>query len=156
MDRGLAFAEHGLRALSQFRSLRRRDQLILLQALCLVTVIRAGLKVLSLPRIVRLVQHPLPLGPSSITPQRVQWAVTTVSRYVPGAACLTQALAAQALLTSAGLRADLRIGVAKQGGNLAAHAWLEREGALIFGDSQPEYFTPLPHLPIGRHVSDES
>jgi hypothetical protein len=143
-----------LRRFSSFRHLRRQDQLLLLQALCLVAVIRAGLTVLSLPRIVHLTQRPLPLGPGRITPQRVQWAVTTASRYVPGAACLTQALAAQALLTSAGLQADLRIGVAKEGQSLAAHAWLEREGALIFGDSQPEYFTPLPHLPIRPRVPD--
>ena len=37
-----------------------------------------------------------------------------VSRYLPGATCLTQALAAQALLTQSGFPSQVEIGVAKE------------------------------------------
>lgn len=138
----------GMKPLSTFRRLQRRDQILLLQALLLLATIKLGLKVLSLSRIMRLTWRALPLVSRNIPPQRIGWAVTAASRYVPGAACLTQALAARVLLNSVGIPTVLRIGVAKEGEDLAAHAWLERDGAVIFGDAQPEYFTPLPHLPM--------
>lgn len=154
MGKGMALARQSMRRLSRFRRMRRRDQLLLLQALLLLAAIRVALKVLSLPQIMRFTRRPLPLAFKSIPPSRVGWAVATASRYVPGAACLTQALTAQVLLNGVGVPSVLRIGVAKEGENLAAHAWLESEGAVIFGDSQPEYFTPLPPIPIRSHVSD--
>ena len=45
--------------------------------------------------------------------EQMVWAVTVVSRYLPGATCLTQALAAQALLTQSGFPSQVEIGVAK-------------------------------------------
>jgi hypothetical protein len=60
------------------------------------------------------------------------------------------------LLNRAGLQTVLRIGVAKEGDDLAAHAWLESEGVVIFGDAQPYYFTPLPHLPMHPRSPERS
>ena len=61
-----------------------------------------------------------------------------MSRYVPAATCLTQALATRVLLSRLGQPAHLRIGVAKsKKGQLQAHAWVESQGKIIIGD-QPD------------------
>jgi hypothetical protein len=58
------------------------------------------------------------------------WAVDAASRLVPGPACLSRALAAQALLERRGHRAELRIGFRREpDGRLAGHAWVETAGA---------------------------
>src|SRR5579872_210163 len=44
---------------------------------------------------------------------RGAWAVRVVSRYVPEATCLTQALALYGILQRAGINCELRLGVAK-------------------------------------------
>jgi Transglutaminase-like superfamily len=76
--------------------------------------------------------------------QDVVWAVSRVSRAIPGATCLTQALAAQLLLSRRGLPSRLRIGVARGSGPaLRAHAWLESDGVIVIGGSGVEAYTPL-------------
>jgi hypothetical protein len=82
-------------------------------------------------------------------PQLTQ-SVTAVSRYVPQATCLTQALAAQILLHRYGHPASLRIGVARsQSGKFEAHAWLESDGVVVIGGTEAELrrrYSPLPTL----------
>jgi transglutaminase superfamily protein len=66
--------------------------------------------------------------------RRVTWSVRTISRWVPAASCLTQALATQALLASLGQRAYLRIAVARgKEEQLQAHAWVESQGRIVIG-----------------------
>ena len=61
-------------------------------------------------------------------------SVRRVSRYVPAASCLTQALATQVLLGRRGQVSSLRIGVTRSAeGELKAHAWLESNGEIIIG-----------------------
>lgn len=67
------------------------------------------------------------------SPERIVSAVRRCSRVVPRATCLTQALAARKLLEKEGHAADLKIGVAKDGSILRAHAWLELDGRIILG-----------------------
>lgn len=80
--------------------------------------------------------------------RRVAWAVRTMARVVPGATCLTQALAATTLLERRNLPGDLRIGVArKASGALEAHAWVESHGRVILGHLHDlDRFTRLPDL----------
>jgi hypothetical protein len=76
--------------------------------------------------------------------QDVVWAVGRASRAIPGATCLTQALAAQLLLSRRGLPSRLRIGVTRaHGGGLRAHAWLESGGVVVIGGPGVEAYTPL-------------
>src|SRR4051812_41576578 len=57
---------------------------------------------------------------------RVARFVTSGARFVPRASCLTQALAAQALLKQETVESTLRIGVERTAqGVFRAHAWLE-------------------------------
>jgi hypothetical protein len=71
---------------------------------------------------------------------------------VPGATCLSQALAAQTLFLRQGYPAELHIGVAKnETGQLEAHAWVESEGQVVIGDLQNlSRYTPLPSLEAER------
>ena len=46
-----------------------------------------------------------------------------------GATCLEAALVRQAMLAALGIRRELVIGVARDGGTVRAHAWLEGEAA---------------------------
>ncbi len=129
------------------------DQLALVQALFVVCLIRLVLWFLPL-RSVRQIVSRLTRRSRAATPQsgaavtRIVWAVSTARRVVPAATCLSQALAAQVMLTRSGHRVQLRIGVAKaQSGTLEAHAWLENQGVVIFGNLAGfSRFTALPPL----------
>lgn len=92
----------------------------------------------------RLRSGPSPSENAPATAQDIAWAVRHVSRVVPGATCLTQALAAQLLLSRRGYASRLRIGVARAPGDgLRAHAWLESGGLVVIGGSYLEAYTPL-------------
>ncbi|HEX2570901.1 MAG TPA: lasso peptide biosynthesis B2 protein [Polyangia bacterium] len=74
--------------------------------------------------------------------ERVRWAVAAVSRRVPGASCLTQALAARMLLGRKGIAAEVRIGVRRdEAGRIAGHAWLEGEAGEILAEGAEGYLT---------------
>ena len=96
---------------------------------------------------------------SRAVPGRLGWAVTVTSRCVPGATCLTQALAAELLLRWTGYRGRLHIGVSKlANGRLLAHAWLMHEDNIIIGGGEHGNFSPLPPVELlnGRgHPSAE-
>ena len=75
------------------------------------------------------------------------WAVEHAARIVPGATCLTQALAAEVMLRRTGGRPDLRFGVARDAGDFEAHAWLELGGRVLVGDHGIERYSPLDPRP---------
>ena len=65
----------------------------------------------------------------------VVWAVVAISRRVPRATCLTQALVAQRLLADDGIASEIRLGVARDTtGAFEAHAWLLHEGRIVLGE----------------------
>ena len=79
-------------------------------------------------------------------PADLAWAVRAAARRVPKAACLTQALALESLLADAGIRAEVRIGVARRAdGSFEAHAWLEHDGRILIGGvPDMERFSVMP------------
>jgi hypothetical protein len=84
---------------------------------------------------------------------RIAWAVGSAARFVPGASCLPQAIAAEALLIRAGHPAEIRLGVTKDGrGRIDAHAWVEVSGRVILGDDDDlkRYVTLEPGAEIGE------
>ncbi|MBK8482337.1 MAG: lasso peptide biosynthesis B2 protein [Proteobacteria bacterium] len=92
-----------------------------------------------------------PLASASVGGDRVAAIVRAVdraARALPGASsCLARALVAQRLLRRAGVAAELRIGVARDGSRagLAAHAWVvDGERVLVGDQAQPERYEPLP------------
>jgi hypothetical protein len=65
---------------------------------------------------------------------RIAQAVRIVSRLVPAASCLTQALATQWLLRARGESARVCVGAIRgANGGFQAHAWLEHDGGILIG-----------------------
>jgi hypothetical protein len=64
--------------------------------------------------------------------ERLAWSVAAAGRYVPGATCLTQSLALQALLGASGRASRVEIGVATDAG-FRAHAWVVSGGRVLLG-----------------------
>jgi transglutaminase superfamily protein len=127
-----------------FARLPSANRSLLLEALALLWLVRVSLWALPYRWVQRLptLVGQLALwrlraaGPrnSRSLPEAVGWAILTAARFTPGASCLTQALAAQALLGRRGAPSRLELGVTLEASRrLLAHAWLECEGRVIVG-----------------------
>jgi hypothetical protein len=80
--------------------------------------------------------------------------VEVAGRYSPvTATCLKQALVLSWLLGRQGIAVTLHIGVARSAETLAAHAWLENNGQVIFGQTEQDGFTTLVSAPMIRQVT---
>jgi Transglutaminase-like superfamily len=74
----------------------------------------------------------------------ISWAVENLgARPWMHAHCLPRALAAHAMLRRRGIASRLCLGVAREGGELAAHAWVEIGNNKIVGGTEAEGFTRL-------------
>jgi hypothetical protein len=74
----------------------------------------------------------------------VAWAVGNIAaRPWINALCLPRALAAHAMLRRRGVASRLCLGVARDGNQIAAHAWVEVGGSKIAGETEAERFTRL-------------
>ena len=124
----------------RYLRLRLSDKWLLAQAALLLMLVRAGLSLLPLGTVVRLVSNADRtrdrLGEADwALIRRVVWAIRTVRNHGGGGgSCLAQALAAQVLLGRRRQPSRLRIGVRMMQGKLEAHAWLESEGRIVFGE----------------------
>lgn len=68
------------------------------------------------------------------TPYVLAWAVKNVSRVIPFASCLTQALSLQRLLAREGYSSTIRIGVKLDDKDkVDAHAWVLFEDRVLIG-----------------------
>lgn len=75
---------------------------------------------------------------------RLVWSVGVVSRFIPKATCLAQAITTQFLLQQAGHQARLHIGVTEaEKGGLKAHAWVESQGKVLIGGVDLNQYTHL-------------
>jgi hypothetical protein len=137
------------------RRLFTRDGVLLLETAVLLVLIRLALLVFSFRIMLQVANRAFGTssggktrGPMDIG--RTEWAVLRASRFIPGTRhCLTQAFVAKMLFAQQGRAVELRIGVAKdRAGRLVAHAWLESDGAAIFGatDSELRRYSSLPQL----------
>ena len=150
---GLALKQTGpVTLLGKSLRLSGEDRGLVLRAVLLVGAIRLGLAVLSfrtLQQALARLAQPLsnPQGSRVGSTDRLLWAIRRASLCVPGASCLTQALAAQVLLARHGHQADLRIGVARDlERRLQAHAWLEQGGRVLLGADEGRAYTLLEGL----------
>lgn len=78
----------------------------------------------------------------------VQHAIARSSRVIPGASCLTQALAARVVISRLGIGSNLRIGVGKdEAGKFIAHAWLDCGAMIVVGGADsPGKYSVLPSI----------
>jgi hypothetical protein len=127
--------------LRRFGELSCGEQLLLLRALFVVAVARVALWVCPLAT-ARRVAATTARGRKTHAVEQLAWAITVASRYVPGATCLTKALAIHALLTYSGHPARVEIGVAKDSG-FEAHAWVVCAGKVVLGAAEAERYRPI-------------
>jgi hypothetical protein len=130
--------------LKQFAGLSGAEQFLLLRTWFVVGFIRAGLWVLPFRTMQRFAFRARRKRETVYSVEQFVWAVRAVSYYVPGATCLTQALAAQVLLTRAGHSSRVEIGVAKnENQQFRAHAWIVLGDRVLIGGTGIERYTPL-------------
>jgi|SRR5215207_6206462 len=135
--------------LSKFLQLPATERRLMIKATLLLGAIRLGLWLLpykTLRRVLALLgRAPIYLhGADSFSVDRLAWSVTKASSRVPRATCLTQALAAQVLLTWHGHPANLRIGIARgEDGKVQGHAWLDSRGRIVVGGGELSRYTRL-------------
>jgi hypothetical protein len=138
----------GLRTLLRLEPDERR---LVLRTLLLVAAIRIALWVLPVQRLRRVAGSwaswkYLPLTiPIDVPVGRLVWAVRAASRRIPAASCLTQSLALHCLLSRAGHRSEIRIGVSKNpDAGFEAHSWVEYAGQpLLSGPEEVERYVQL-------------
>lgn len=117
----------------------------LASAVLLVGTMRLALTLSPFRHVARASER-LARGPAWLPRQdaaRVGQRVVRVARWVPGASCLTQALAARVLLAWHGHASTVRYGVRAGTTALAAHAWVEHDGLVVVGGPDVTGFVPL-------------
>ena len=138
-----------MRRLKTFVQLPRNEQTLLLRTALTVGTIRVALWVLpfSFVRRESIRRGTLQTGgapQASYGIERIVWAVRAVSRCIPGATCLTQAMAAQHLLGRCGHRSTVQIGVANDDRRgFEAHAWLVHGEQILLGGATADRFVAL-------------
>jgi hypothetical protein len=124
----------------KFLRLSGSDKRILIRALCELLFVRIAL---SLGH-AKIAERSQGSQPNSVSRDRIAWAVTVASRFIPKATCLTQAIAAKRLLERHGYDCALQLGVLRESAHgLRAHAWIESDGQIIIGQKSAGAFTPL-------------
>ena len=133
-----------MRRLKRFAALGSPDRILLVRAFFLVGAIRAGLCLLPF-RVVQRLTGKASRNAAAIYPVGTYvWAVRAASRCVPGATCLTQALAAQVLLARSGYDSRIEIGVTKDDQRrFRAHAWVVCGDEIVIGGAEADRYVPL-------------
>jgi Transglutaminase-like superfamily len=131
-----------VRTLRRLLALDTSDRILIVRALGWVLLARVGLWFVPFSRL-RAVADRVTQGGGPADPRRIAWAVEAIARRIPRASCLTQALAADAMLRRSGRLPDLHIGVAREGSAFEAHAWLELDGTVLVGNHDLHRYTLL-------------
>ena len=119
-------------SLHRFIQISNRQRRLLLLGIVTLLITRAALVVAGASAARRAARVGV-LGMGHHAVGHLSWAVGAASRYVPGATCLTQALALEAMLVRTGHRCRVEIGVAKDEGVLQAHAWVVSGHLIVLG-----------------------
>ena len=123
--------------------------LLLVNVMVLVVFIRLSLGLLPFAVLRKMLDHVKSLRwkwHSHSSPENAIRMVKAAAQYVPGATCLTQALAVETLYALRGEAARICFGVSHNGAGhdaLEAHAWVESGGKIVIGAPETGKFTPL-------------
>ncbi len=125
-------------SVARARELSLQEWGFLLRAFVTITQIDLALRIVGFPRLVARAQAQPPAEPDSLAVEDL-WRARRYARWIDSAArhhfiraqCLHRSLALHTWLRQEGLPSELRIGVRKTGGTLAAHAWVEVGGYVI-------------------------
>ena len=120
----------------KFWQLSSADRGLLLKVGILLAIYRTALSILPWRRVAAMRPWYGKSLSSQFSIERLEWAVRTAGRRLPGPTCLTQALALHHLLARAGYTSTVQIGVAKTADRgFEAHAWVEYEGATLLNSA---------------------
>lgn len=126
-----------------WRSWRRLDgpaRRRLLQAACILPGVALGVRLFGYKRtrgLLARLSPPPTAEPPDLQPATAElaWAVAVAAHHAPFATtCLQRSLTLWWLLRRRRIASELRIGVTKADGEFRAHAWLERDGAVLNDD----------------------
>jgi hypothetical protein len=120
-----------------YLALTPADRRLVWEAAALVALMRAALSVMPFESVRRLASRLGRMPAGAADADRVAWAVRAAGRRL--GTCLPQALAAQVMLARRGKAPVLRIGVARDNGAVAAHAWVEVGGRVVVGGTAAPY-----------------
>ncbi len=129
-----------MRPLATFLALPGSDRLLLVRATATLVAVRCALHLVSIERLRAWAGH---LREGNRPADPIIWSVRTAARRVPGATCLSSALALQRLLSSAGHPSQVHIGVARDASGFMAHAWLVHDGVVVIGEEEHERYAHL-------------
>ena len=132
----------------QLADLDRTATFDLLRAAAELLIARARLPRLTTAELIKLRADGEALPPSA-TIDRVSFAIPRVAARMPWRSdCLVQALAAQRWLAAYKIPTSLVLGVRKDGGTFAAHAWLKAGEHVVTGGDISRY-QPVEPKEIG-------
>jgi Transglutaminase-like superfamily len=129
-----------MRRLADLRRLSPAERRVLALAWILLLVTPVLLRLVPLRRMLisaRAGRRP------RLAPERVAELVDIAARRAPGARCLPVAVVTSWLLARQGTPATLQIGVARHGGALGAHAWIECAGLPLGGARGIAAYQPI-------------
>lgn len=120
------------------------------KCLALLVAVRLALTILGYARLRRLLPRAEASAASPHHARNMGRRIERMARFVPGASCLTQAIALHVLLERQGHRSQIEIGVAREGADarFAAHAWVTCEDHVVLGARgvDPAGFTRIAKL----------
>jgi hypothetical protein len=126
-----------LRKLRRLSKLSLGELLVFSQLGLFAVIVRVGLTVVSLPRLIALIAlfakvRFLPVLQSHYALDQLQELVDLAARGLrPDGPCLIRSLLLFWLLKSRGKEAEILIGVNKEDGQFASHAWVESQGKIL-------------------------
>ncbi|MDY9922937.1 lasso peptide biosynthesis B2 protein [Methanobacterium sp.] len=132
-----------MRIISSFIKLPSRDKLVVIEALFWVIVIRLMVWIFPFKfvqkRVQKIASYLSSDRASPVSMSRLRVMIVIVSRYVPRATCLVQALAGYILFSKYGYTTSIKIGVLNENGEFEAHAWLENDNGVVLGESEKDF-----------------
>ena len=132
-----------MRVFARWLALDRRAKRLSIEALLLAALAIVRLKVEGAPRLLRAAASPRHPSSRPDDLRDLSVAIERASRYLPGATCLTRALALKWMLRRRGIPADVRLGARTEAGDLFAHAWVECQGIMLGGPAAGDPFATL-------------
>lgn len=132
-----------LKSLRRFSALERTAQTLFLRALVTLALVGLSLKLRGFDATRSTLLKTLPLHSTPTDSDLLNKRIALTAHMVNAAdrhgpvhpSCLVKSLTLWWLLGRQGISSELRIGVRKEGGNLEAHAWVERDGIAL---NEPE------------------
>ena len=131
-----------METLHRYRALSAADRWLIIEAAVLLSTVQLGLAGLQFSVLRRVLDRLLcavpPRHRGTLTVERFAWAVAAASRRLPfRSTCLVESLAVDAMMRRRGYASKIRFGVRPpNAGVLAGHAWVECDGAVVFGSLQ--------------------